>query len=212
MGCERWNEQLVEHLYDDSDPGDPRLSAFRTHLASCATCTEALAALRETRGLLQQGEPLVGRSPRVLLLPRRPAWSFAAGFATAAMLLLAGAVGGYWVRGAAGVDPAVGEAPASGATRAALSDADRRQLESWLEGRLASMRPQASTDAVVTRAELQAVLARWQQQLDARRRTDLDLILDEIAAAELRTGASIGETQRALQYVAVANDPRVSLH
>ena len=37
-------------------------------------------------------------------------------------------------------------------------------------------------------------------------------VLGEIGAAEMRAGASIGETQKALQYVALANNPQANLH
>jgi hypothetical protein len=66
--------------------------------------------------------------------------------------------------------------------------------------------------AGVTRDEIAQLLAASERRIDQRRATDMRYVLGELGAAELRAGASIGETQRALQYVALANNPQASLH
>jgi hypothetical protein len=43
---------------------------------------------------------------------------------------------------------------------------------------------------------------------DVERAKDFQFLLDEITAAELRTGSYINDTRQALQVVAVKSDPR----
>jgi hypothetical protein len=46
--------------------------------------------------------------------------------------------------------------------------------------------------------------------LDQRRRDDLRFILEQLVASEMRNGVAIDETQQAVRYLAVANDPRMT--
>ena len=46
--------------------------------------------------------------------------------------------------------------------------------------------------------------------LDQRRKDDLRFILEQLVASEVRNGAAIDETQQAVRYLAVANDPRMT--
>jgi hypothetical protein len=61
---------------------------------------------------------------------------------------------------------------------------------------------QAGTPSGVTRDEVAQLLSASERRIDQRRATDMRYVLGEIGAAEMRAGASIGETQKALQYVA----------
>src|SRR4051794_7164232 len=99
-------DDLVSYLYDDL--GAPARQAFQRHLESCSECREELSGMRAVRADLLTWSPpepefafrLVAE-PRdaaaKVLRPAVPAWRAwftpAAGFAAAAILVLAAAAG-----------------------------------------------------------------------------------------------------------------------
>ena len=50
----------------------------------------------------------------------------------------------------------------------------------------------------------------FERKLDGNRAEELDYMLGQIEASEVRTGARIGQTNQALRYVALASNPNVS--
>src|SRR5580765_4592048 len=119
MSCTTWKESLIGRLYGEIDAADD--AALDVHLASCASCRETLDELRSVRTLLRENEPVIPRSPRVVVLRDRARFRpalLAASLLGAAVLAGAGAGAGYaWGRGrvpavqaAAATDPAVSQA------------------------------------------------------------------------------------------------------
>jgi hypothetical protein len=66
--------------------------------------------------------------------------------------------------------------------------------------------------SILTRQEFEGSLARFQTDLDRRQADQMQFVLEEILGVEARNSARIGETQEALKYVVLANDPRVTAH
>ena len=221
MSCESWKEALVSHLYGELAPEEEnRLS---DHLASCEACRERLEELSAARRLLGEAQPVVPSVPRVLVLrglSRRPSlMAFAAGFACAALLLGAGLTGGWYLAGGYGETPVrlanfpVELPPTESASTpsAATIDEINRRLDEQ-RGQLAVLMPSGTPQEVLTRNELESILAQLQRDVGQRRTQDLQVLLEEIAGVEVRTGERIGQTEEALGYVMLASDPRVKAH
>ena len=180
------------------------------HLRQCGACSAAWEELTAAREALRATDLPVPAAPRLVLFPlrRRAALPFAAGFAAAAVLALGMGVG-WMLRGGSPAPPA-----GSG-----LSASDRQAVADLIEAKAVEQRRafeqtlhQQPTPAGLTRDEIAQLLSASERRVDERRATDMRYVLGEIGAAEMRAGASIGETQRALQYVALANNPQASLH
>ena len=142
-------------------------------------------------------------------LRRRAALPFAAGFAAAAVLAI-GILGGWALRG-----PAPSAQVAAGLTEAdreAVAALVRETVENERRAIEQTVLAKREAPSGVTRDEIAQLLAASERRVDQRRATDMRYVLGEIGAAEMRAGASIGETQKALQYVALANNPQASLH
>ncbi len=105
--CNKDKNDLVSYLYDDLS--GPARAAFEQHLRACADCRDELTAMRGVRADLLTwsppepdfafrlvAEPRVAEAAR-LLRPAVPSWRAwfrpAAGFAAAAVLVLAAAAG-----------------------------------------------------------------------------------------------------------------------
>ena len=211
--CPSWKEKLVAELYGELAPEQER-EELRAHLRRCTACAAAWEDLTAAREVLRTVELPVPAPPRLALFPlarRRAVLPFAAGFAAAAVLALGIGVG-WALRG-----PATSPAPLASA---GLSEADKAAVAALVRERVAeerksfeqAMARQASAAPGVTRDEVAQLLSASEHRIDQRRATDMRYMLGEIGAAEMRAGASIGETQKALQYVALANNPQASLH
>jgi hypothetical protein len=208
--CRDWKEKLIAELYGELATELER-EAVRGHLRQCGACSAAWEELTAAREALRATDFPVPAPPRLVLFPlarRRAALPFAAGFAAAAVLAVGIGVG-WMLRG--GASPA--------AVAAGLTASDREALSELVDSKLAEQRrsfeqamQRREGPAGVTRDELAQLLAASERRIDQQRATDMRYVLGEIGAAELRAGASIGETQRALQYVALANNPQASLH
>ena len=226
MACDTWRDRRIAYVYQDHADEAERL-AVEAHLESCAPCRDDVTGLMRAREALRSSAPLVPampHSPVVAARPSlRPALAFAAGLGLAAVLVGAGMASGYWLasrgprQAAPASAPQTAGLPASDAApspedfrRAVMKEVDERlaQRDRDWSSRLARVH---SPDAV-TADDLQTMFAAYEKRADQRRESDIDYLLGEIGAAELRTGASIGETQRALQVVALANNPSATLH
>ena len=208
--CSNWKETLIAELYGEIATEQER-EELRGHLRQCGACSAAWEELRAAREALRATDLPVPAAPRLVLFPlgrRRTALPFAAGFAAAAVLALGMGVG-WMLRGGSPAVPAAG----------GLSAADRQAVAELVEAKVAEQRrafeqahAQQPAPAGLTREEVAQLLSASERRIDQRRATDMRYVLGEIGAAEMRAGASIGETQRALQYVALANNPQASLH
>lgn len=223
MSCGRWKELWVERLYAEISPeDDARLSS---HLAECAACREEFDGLSTTRAILRDAAPRVPATPRVVVLGRSarrsPAWAMAAGLA--GFGLLAGlALSWAWQARTAADQLAQELARREHRTDApalalASSDEIDRRVREGIERYLAGREPAAAMAsaspahaAPLTRDELNLLLDRYDRKVHRERANDLRYVLDEIAGIEARTTERLGETQQAIRYVALANDPRLS--
>ncbi|HEX6853400.1 MAG TPA: zf-HC2 domain-containing protein [Candidatus Polarisedimenticolaceae bacterium] len=201
MACELFQSRLVALVYDDVSAEDR--ACVQAHLAGCASCSATLERLAATRALLADAAPEVPVAPRIVVVtPRRtvPSWAaFAAGLLAAALV---GGVG--YVAGSAGRPDEV----AQGATPPAGIDAEqaRALVRQEIEALEASSRKSLVPDAV-TRDVLRTELAGLERRINSGRADDVGYVLDQIAASETRSRQRIGDTQQALRYVALANNP-----
>jgi hypothetical protein len=218
MSCKQWKEEWVAHLYDELEPVEER--ALEEHLSSCESCRNRMEHLAATRQMLRDACPTVPATPSVVVLrPRRllqPLWTFAAGAAAASLIFALGLVAGINVPGAqpAGAVAQAGDAPRG--TELVMPVASQEQMQAQLDflldrveelGQVPPHDP-AVQNAFLTRSQLDEELRRMEQQAELERSRDFGFLLEEIAAAEMRTGAYLDDTRRALQVVAVKNDPR----
>lgn len=221
MSCERWREALVARLYDELPPHENE--RLTRHLESCDTCRRDLDELSEARRLLGQAEPAVPTAPRVVILAPRsvvPKWmGFAAGFVCAALLGTAGLLIG-WKLAPGSVTPSVEVATESTSAPAPIEiqpasyeelQALKRRVEEQ-DRQLQILTTLPAPQSILTRQEFEGSLARLQTDLDRRQADQMEFVLEEILGVEARNSARIGETQEALQYVMLANDPRVTAH
>ncbi|HZN54251.1 MAG TPA: zf-HC2 domain-containing protein [Candidatus Polarisedimenticolaceae bacterium] len=216
MRCDIWNDRIIGRIYGEIDAADD--AELTRHLAGCADCRATLDAFRGIRSMLGEHEPPVPETPKVVVLREparlRPAL-LAASILGAVLLAGAGAGAGYgWARRAVSAAPPT-TAAAAGPTPAEMEALVRREVDRrWaaLEARRAE--PPASTagsqERGLTRDELRAELAKFERTVNGARASDLDYVLDQIAASEARTGSRIGQTNQALRYVALASNPQVS--
>ena len=225
MSCERWKPVLVAHLYDEIDAAER--AALTEHLAGCADCRREMEELAVARERIREVELDVPSAPRLLVLSSRPrarlVLAFAAGVACALLLGAAAGVAGYRLAGG-GASAATGVA--SEPVTASGDDAIRREvdrrwsaLEAELKARADGTRPASpasqavparTRDVAITREQLETALSRFERRMNASRSSDIDYVLNQIAASEERTGFRIGETRQALRYVALANNPALS--
>ncbi|HEX5042207.1 MAG TPA: hypothetical protein VFV75_04830 [Candidatus Polarisedimenticolaceae bacterium] len=212
QACSSWTEKLIAELYGELAPEGAR-EELRLHLRRCAACSAAWEDLAAAREALRTVEFPVPATPRLALFPlarRRAVLPFAAGFAAAAVLMLGIGVG-WALRGS--------NVPQTPLASTGLNDADKAAVAALVRERVAEERKsfeqmlarQTPATPGVTRDEVAQLLSASERRIDQRRATDMHYVLGEIGAAEMRAGASIGETQKALQYVALANNPGASL-
>lgn len=221
MECELWNDRITGRLYDEIEPDDD--AALTAHLAGCARCRATLDGFQGVRVALRQDASDEPRLPRVVVLKDRSRFRpalMAASLLGAAALAGAGAGAGY----ALGRDHTPPGTPAGASTRAALDASTeelvRREVDRRIAAAVASREstkgaesPQTAVnppgERPVTTSALRAELAKFERQWNGARAADLDYVLDQIAASEVRVGTHIGKTNDALRYVALANN-RVS--
>ena len=210
--CSSWKERLIAELYGELSPEQER-EDLRAHLQRCTACTAAWEDLTAAREALRSLDLPVPAPPRLALFPmarRRAVLPFAAGFAAAAVLALGIGVG-WAMRGPAPVSGPVASTGLSETDKAAVAALVRERVAEERKSFEQALAQQASASGV-SRDEVARLVSASERRIDERRATDMRYVLGEIGAAEMRAGASIGETQKALQYVALANNPGASLH
>lgn len=213
MACESWKERILERVCEEPDPGNA--ARLDEHLEGCEACREELARLAGARSALREAEPAVPVAPRVVVLAPsrflRPIPAFAAGIACGAIAI----AGAFWA-GRSVAPKAVGpEAVPAASDVVRRSDleaalASERQRSDRRIDEAEAARRDAVPAAVLTRQDLEAALGRLERRIETRRTSDVDWLLQEITASELRSGARIGQTREALRYVALASDPHVT--
>jgi hypothetical protein len=226
MSCKHWNENWVAHLYDELSTEEER--ALNAHLADCADCRAQMAQLAESRQMLRDASPIVPATPPVMVLrPKRlfqPLWAYAAGAASALLLFAAGLVAGYQLPlTQRGEQPVITTAqpPASTAMPASTGQEVTQEYLDMILRRLEQLERDAQSQpsdggrsevavqqAFMTRNQFDEALQLAERRSALERARDFEFLLDEITAAEQRTGAYLDETRQALHIVAVQNDPR----
>jgi hypothetical protein len=203
MDCARWNDILIGRLAE--------------HLTSCSACRVTLDELGRVRTILAEDEPDVPRLPRVVVLRGGSRWkntAIAASILGAALLAGTGVGAGYALgaRRPAASNPVAAAPAAPTALDPATESLVRNEVERRLAAYLAA-RPQASPQkspaaaAAVTPAEFESQLARLQRKFDTSRAADVDYLLNQIEASEVRIGTRLGKTNEALRNVALASNP-----
>jgi anti-sigma factor RsiW len=222
MTCTHWTERLTERLYGEIAPQDD--AALAEHLGSCEGCRTTLEEFQRVRTLLQQDAPDLARVPRVVVLRDRPRFRpalLAASILCAAVLAGAGAGLGYALGlGHAEVPPMAQTAKPgepSVSTEAMVQREVDRRLAAWEASRPTASVPKftsapdrAAGDAPVSSTALRAELAKLERKMNGARTADIDYVLDQIAASEVRVGDRIGKTNQALRTVALASNPPVN--
>ncbi len=222
MSCEMWNDRLIGRLYGDVGPGDD--AALTAHLSGCERCRTALDGFQRVRAVLHQDASDEPRVPRVVVLRDRsrirPAL-MAASLLGAAALAGAGAGAGYALGRAGSPAKATTAAPTRSALDPVTEELVRREVDRRVAAAVAlregAIGSKAQRDATYPAGErplssstLRTELAKFERQWNGARAADLDYVLDQIAASEVRVGAQIGKTNDALRYVALTNNPRAS--
>lgn len=223
MRCEDFREHLVGRIYGELEPHEEeRLSG---HLSECPACTEELEGLDRTRGILRASLPDVPAAPRVVLLAPRasriPMLAVAASLAGIGLLSGLAVAWAWQARGAAEMLAQRATVAAPVQTMPATNGVSREEMEHWFDARMSQMledrttaRPASRTGTgsgrTLTKPELDALLTRMEKKLDRNRSADVEYLLNEITAAEARTGLQLGETQQAIRYLALASDPRIT--
>lgn len=217
MDCSRWNETWVTQIYGEIEP-DEKVAAD-AHLAGCATCRATYATLESAHSALRDHPPVVPQSPgrTLLIAPRRRAplaVGFAAGWAAAAAVFVLG-----WLAGArpwnsvvpAEPSAAVLGAPAPSAVAATAVqteiDALNRRLVQ-LEAR--AQQPGGSSETWLTSAQLRGEMDRLTRNFERARQRDMDYVMSVLAESQLTTTSWLNQTQGAIEYLALRQDPRLS--
>ena len=209
MSCTMWNDSLTERLYDEIGAEDD--AALAAHLATCASCRETLDEFRRLRTALREDEPDMPRVPRVVVLRDRSRFRpalLAASLLGAAVLAGAGAGAGYALGQGHAPAPAVVVAAPLPAPGVSTEELVRREVDRRIAA-LQDSRTIAADERPVSSPELRAEFAKFERRLNGARAADLDYILDQIAASEVRIGARLGQTNQALRSVALVSNPRV---
>ena len=211
MDCARWHDHLIGRLYGEIAPEDD--AALESHLAGCASCRSTLDDFSRVRSVLATDEPAVPRLPRVVVLRPRTRFTNAALAASilGAALLAGTGVGAGYALGARGrsTSPIASSPVSATPTPAGLDEATQQFVRDEIARRLAAAQPARAPEesTAVSPADLQAQLAKFERKLNDARASDLDYMLGQIEASEVRTGTRIGKTNEAIKNVALASNP-----
>ena len=211
MSCSTWNDNLTGRLYGEIEAEDD--AALTVHLESCASCRKTLDDFSAVRTRLREDASETPRLTRVVVLEHRsrlrPAL-LAASILGAFALAGAGAGAGYALGLGRSPAPAVVAAGPTVTPLLATEEMVRREVDR----RLAALEPVRPIPAAVpaaaralTASDLKSEFAKFERRLNTARATDLDYVLDQIAASEFRVGTRLGKTNQALRTVALANTP-----
>ena len=214
MTCTNWHESLTGRVYGEIGPEDD--AALAVHLESCASCRDTLDEFQNVWALLREDGDDAARVPRVIVLNERARFKpalLAASILGAAVLAGAGAGAGYAL--GLGHSPAPVAVAASTPVTPSVSteelvrrEVDRRLAALQESSTIATAEP--SGERPIKASDLRAEFAKFERRLNGARATDLDYVLDQIAASEFRVGTRLGKTNQALRTVALANTPYVN--
>jgi hypothetical protein len=219
MSCPSWKESLAGRLYGELTPDED--ASLSSHLEGCDACRTTLEEFGRVRRMMRDGEPAIPRAPRVLVLREKS--TFRPALLAASMLgaaILAGTGVGLVAAKARGTAPqspvmtASNPATSAAATEEAVRrEVDRRMAE-WEASHPANTHAgdvarsaSSASDPLVSASSLRSELAKFERRLNGARASDLDYMLEQIAASEDRVGSRIGKTNDALRTVALANNP-----
>lgn len=213
MTCTAWHESLIGRLYGEIGAEDD--AALTAHLATCASCSATLDEFQKVRVQLRDDEKHTPHIPRVVVLQQRSRFRpalLAASLLGAVVLAGAGAGAGYALGLGRSPAPAALAATTPATPQASTEELVRREIDR----RLAAFQDSRSTAAIespgdraLKASDLRAELAKFERRLNTARATDVDYVLDQIAASEFRVGTRLGKTNQALRTVALANTPYV---
>jgi len=213
MNCTAWHNSLTERLYGEI--GAEEDAALTAHLQTCAACRKTLEDFQSVRTLLREDERETLRVPRVIVLQHRARFRpalLAASILGAVVLAGAGIGAGY----ALGLGRSPAPSAISAATPVTPQVATEELVRREVDRRMAALQESRSAVAAETSVEhpvkasdLRAEFAKFERRLNTARATDLDYVLDQIAASEFRVGTRLGKTNQALRTVALANTPYV---
>jgi anti-sigma factor RsiW len=213
MPCNEWNDQWIAKLWDELDPAEAE--TLERHLEGCADCRTTLAELDESRSLVRAASPAVPSGPRVILLEtrprRRPVWTYVSGVAAAVLLFVLGAWVGVQQLAPRGVDReqlrslVAAELAADAAERQAL-EGRVGELEAALRDADESRDHSVPQVAAVSREEYETGLRDLEQQMRVERMRDMEFMLGEMNAVELRAARWVDETREGLQMVAMQSN------
>ena len=209
MPCKEWKNDWVAHLYEELEPEEER--RLETHLGDCSECRETMDSLAASRRLLGRSAPFVPASPGVVVLrPRsswRPAWAFAAGVACAAAVFAMGLYATPWIPGATfAANPTVDPESETPDPRDEAIQALWQDFRAF-ENRLTRVE-QGTPQELVTQDRLDEELYLMERRLKQERARDYESVLEALTASEIRTGTWLGQTQDALDMLALRQDPR----
>jgi len=211
MDCARWNDSLIGRLYDEISPEDD--AALEQHLAECAGCRATREEFGRVRAVLAEDEPAVPRLPRVVVLNSPARWrtaSIAATILGAALLAGTGAGAGYALGARRSAEQPVAPVALTAldaSTESLVRDEVAKRFAALVAAEPKPSPASASGKPALTAQELKAELARFERKLNDMRAVDLDYLLTQIEASEVRTGTRIGKTNDALRTVALASNP-----
>jgi len=213
MTCTTWHDSLTGRLYGEI--GAEEDAALTAHLETCASCRETLNEFQSVRALLREDQGDTPRIPRVVVLHHRSRFRpalLAASLLGAAVLAGAGAGAGY----ALGLGHSPKPAAIASATAVTPGVSTEELVRREVDRRLAALQEsraiaatEPSGERPVNASDLRAEFAKLERRLNGARATDLDYVLDQIAASEFRVGTRLGKTNQALRTVALANTPYV---
>jgi len=211
MTCTTWHDSLTGRLYGEI--GAEEDAALTAHLETCASCRETLNEFQSVRALLREDQGDTPRIPRVVVLHHRSRFRpalLAASLLGAAVLAGAGAGAGY----ALGLGHSPAPAAIAAATPVTPGVSTEELVRREVDRRVSELRESQTTAAAdpsgersVNASNLRAELAKFERRLSGARATDLEYVLDQIAASEFRIGTRLGKTNQALRTVALANNP-----
>ena len=219
MTCKHWNDEWVAHLYDELEAEEERTLA--AHLENCAACRATLDELETSRRMMQECAPVLPSAPRVLVLRPGPSWSrtwaFGGGVAAALLLFVLGLTAAPWLSGdAATADPIAEETvltPESGEYRLAHRNTETEATVEQLQSDVATLAQRLARleqGIRVSPSEFREEMGNLERRIKRERTHDLEYVTRSIAAAELRTGSWMAQTQDEITLLALRQDPRFS--
>jgi hypothetical protein len=213
MACNSWEEGWIAHLYDELEPDEA--ARVEKHLVRCSECRATMDELGGARRILRDASPAVPPAPRVVVMQpprlRHPAWAFAAGVASAGLLFVAALFAAG--RTATPQDSAGADLDVTTVSREEMQEMIEtagEEVRQRLDAMESEPRGTEAESALLTRADLEGALDDFRRSTDARQKRWIEFVLEEIDAAERRTGNEIHMNREALRFALLASNPGLS--